>query len=457
MKPVLKEESLKPVLQRLETANAETNARYPGESTERQPVHTVYGGAHLFRADSAAKLGEIARQSMKAYAPDAKTFARAMGIAATDPTQDGWLAEEVFKRVTAKLQREPVEDFRIDFEDGFGIRGDKEEDDVAISAAEELARGFENKTLPPFIGVRVKALSEEFKGRAFRTLDLFLATLLAKTAGQLPPNFVVTLPKIVSAGQVEAFVALAELLERALKLPPNSLRLEIMIETTQAIMNEAGQSSLPSFVQAGKGRVVGAHFGAYDYTSSCNITAASQTLLHPACDFARHLMQVAYAGQPVWLSDGATNVMPVGPHREPKGGPPLSAVQKQENVDVVHRAWRLNFGHVRHSLRNAFYQGWDLHPAQLPARYAACYSFFLDGFGPARDRLKAFIDKAAQASLVGDVFDDAATGQGLLNFFLKALNCGAISLDEMKTTGLSLEEIQSRSFLKILAGRRQGS
>lgn len=102
----------------------------------------------------------------------------------------------------------------------------------------------------------------------------------------------------------------------------------------------------------------------------------------------------------------------------------------------------------------AYYQGWDLHPGHLPTRYAAIYSFFLSGMGAAGERLKNFVEKAAQATLVGDVFDDAATGQGLLNFFLKALNSGAVTQQEVtEATSLTLEELQTRSFLKILEGR----
>jgi hypothetical protein len=104
---------------------------------------------------------------------------------------------------------------------------------------------------------------------------------------------------------------------------------------------------------------------------------------------------------------------------------------------------------------NAYYQGWDLHPAQLPVRYAAVYAFFLDGLDAASNRLKSFVEKAAQASLIGDVFDDAATGQGLLNYFLRGMNCGAITINDTKITGLTVEEIQSRSFVKILNGRRK--
>lgn len=454
MKSVLNAGHLKNILADLRQANAATSSWYRGEPAERQPVHTVYGGAHLFKSDTAVKLGEGARHAMKTYAPDPTTFAKALGLSATDPSRDAWLAKEVHARVTGKLEKEACEDFRIDFEDGFGIRPDKEEDETAARAAEEVAKGLKEGTLPPFIGIRVKTLNEEMKARAFRTTDIFVSTLLAATGGKLPPNFFLTLPKVISAAQVEAYVRVLEILEKELKLQPNELKMEIMIETTQSILNPDGISNLPLFIKSGRGRIVGAHFGTYDYTASCNITAAYQSMEHPACDFARSFMKVAYAGQPLFLSDGATNVMPVGPHKEAKGGPALTPAQIKENAEVVHRAWRLSFGHVRHSLRNALYQGWDLHPNQLPVRYAACYSFFLDGLGPATDRLKAFIDKAAQATLLGDVFDDAATGQGLLNYFLRALNCGAISLDEVKATGLTLEEVQSRSFLKILEGRK---
>ena len=70
---------------------------------------------------------------------------------------------------------------------------------------------------------------------------------------------------------------------------------------------------------------------------------------------------------------------------------------------------------------------------------------------------KITLEKAAQATLVGDVFDDAATGQGLLNYFLRAINCGAITLDEVKATGLTMDEIRTRSFLKILDGRKKAA
>jgi hypothetical protein len=223
-----------------------------------------------------------------------------------------------------------------------------------------------------------------------------------------------------------------------------------MVETTQALIGPDGVCPLPAFLKACQGRCVGAHLGTYDFTASCNITAAHQVMRHPWCDLAKGMMLLALAGTGVFLSDGATNVMPVGPHR----GKDLSAEQQAANLRAVHSVWRLTHDNIRHSLIGGYYQGWDLHPAQLPVRYAASYAFFLEGLSQAADRLRNFIGKAAQATLSGDVFDDAATGQGLLNYFLRALNCGAIRLADLEETGLTQEDVALRSFAKILDARR---
>lgn len=423
---------------------SEFSTRYPGESGRRQPVHTVYGGAHLFRSDTTVKLGKLALRSFEMYAPKARIFADVLEL--PEP-----LSEAVYQRVGEKLEREAVEDFRIDFEDGYGIRSDEEEDAHAVSAAEQLANGMADGTLPPFIGFRIKPFSEEAHQRAIRTLDLFLTTLTANTGGTLPSNFVVTLPKIVTPEQVTTLADIFYEIEPRLGLAAGSLKMEMMVETTQAIIGPDGASGLPRLLEAARGRCVAAHFGAYDYTASCSITSAYQDMLHPACDFARHMMQIAFGGTGVWLSDGATNTMPIGPHR----GDGLTPDQLDENRRTVHNAWKLHYDHCRHSLANGFYQGWDLHPGQLPTRYAAVYAFFLEGLDAASERLRNFIDQAARATLVGDVFDDAATGQGLLNYFLRAINCGAITEAEATArTSVTLDELRAGSFVKILENRR---
>ncbi len=446
--PSLREAELKAVHAELRRGNADFLKAHPGDSGERQPVHVLYGGAHLFKRDSAAKIGGLALKSLEEYAPTPESLAQALGL------PGGAFAQKLHARVVEKLKREAVEDFRIDFEDGYGNRPDAEEDGHAASAAAEAAEGLAAKTLPPFLGIRIKPLSEPCRRRSLRTLDIFLTTLVSTASRRLPPHFVITLPKITSARQPSALAKALGMLEKKLRLPQGTLKIEFMVETPQSIFADDGRAALPELLKAAQGRCVSAHLGTYDYTALCGIIAAHQSMAHPCCDFAKHVMQVALAQRGIQLSDGATNVMPVPVHR-PSPGTTLSEAQKRENAQAVHRAWKLAYDHTRHSLVTGFYEGWDLHPAQIPIRYAAVYAFFLESLESSASRLKNFVEKAAQATLLGDVFDDAATGQGLLNFFLRGLNCGAITLEEALATGLSQEEFESRSFLKILENRRK--
>jgi hypothetical protein len=315
-----------------------------------------------------------------------------------------------------------------------------------------VAKGYKAGTLPEFLGIRVKPLTEELRGRSMRTLRIFLATLVEE-AGTLPEGFVVTLPKITVLEQVSVFAKLLGALERELGLDDGTLRFEVMIETPQVVLGADGTSLLPRLIPAAAGRLQAAHFGTYDYTASLGITAAEQRMRHPVCDFAKHMMQVAFAGTGVWLSDGSTAILPVPVHAA-KDGRTLTDAERAENRAGIHAAWRLHADDVRHSLRGGFYQGWDLHPAQLVSRYAVLYEFFLAGLDAASERLKNFVAKAAQATLVGDVFDDAATGQGLLNYFLRAVQSGAISETQaVERSGLTVEELRGRSFVAILKAR----
>lgn len=425
----LSADSMKTWAGRLQHASARIADDFPGDGPERQPVHTVYGGAQLFSASTPSRLGELAKDFASRWAGRPAEFESILGL-------EAGLAERVHGAVMAKLEQEPVEDFRIDFEDGYGHRSDEEEDRHAIGTAQQIADGMGAGMLSPFIGIRVKSMSGELHRRALRTMDLFVTTLVEE-AGRLPDGFTVTLPKIQDLAQVEVTTeALAELES---ELGIDRIPIELMVETPQTVVDVDGTSGVRKWVDAANGRVRGAHFGTYDYTASLNITAAYQTMDHPACDFARHALQVSLAGTGVWLSDGATNVMPVG-----------------DDPEVVHAAMRLHYDHIRHSLSHAYYQGWDLHPAQLVTRYTAVYAFFMEGLDAAGERLSNFVEAAAKATLVGDVFDDAATGQGLLNYFLRAINCGAITEEEATTrTGLTVDELRTRSFLRILEGRQE--
>jgi citrate lyase beta subunit len=462
---------------RVAEANARFHQRYPGDAAGRRPVHTVYGGAQLFKAGSAARLGALALASLDEYAPDFASFARALGLpgaaelpdepadvaaleaafaADTDAARAGhpvaWLPWAVYTRVREKLGREPVEDMRIDFEDGYGSRPDAEEDGHAAAVAEQLAAGMAAGSLPPFVGIRIKSFAPECFARAVRTLDITLTSLAAHTSGALPANFLVTLPKVTIPEHVAALADLLDLLETRNGIAPGAVAIDLMIETPQALADERGANGIGQLVRAGRGRVVSAAFGVYDYTANCNITAHYQTYTHPVADFARYVMQAGLAGAGVSMSDSVTTVLPIGPYR-PTTGQPLAAEQQAVNRAAVHSAWRLHYDNIRHSLRSGFYQGWDLHPAQLPVRYAAVYAFFLESLPDAARRLSAFVERAAQATLVGNTFDDAATGQGLLTFFLRGLTCGALDTAEIIASGITLDELRERSFAKIAARR----
>lgn len=445
-KTTLTATALRPVRSQVRRANAATLRRHPGEAGRRQPVHVVYGGAHLFTPDTVRKVGRLAQERFQALCPDPQALAEALELELA-------LAQKVHPRVLEKLSREPVEDYRIDFEDGYGPRPNAEEDGHAVQAAQALAEARADGVLPPFVGIRIKSFSRQGFERGVRTLDLFLTAYVQAAGGAgLPENFVVTLPKVTSREQVKALAQVLLLLERRLSLG-RRIPVELMVETAESLVGPDGEWALPSLVAAADRRCRGAHFGTYDFTAACDVTAAHQTMDHPTADFARNAMQVSLAGTGVWRSDGATTLMPVGPHRAAPGQA-LSPEQEAENKAAVLAAWRLSHRDIRRSLRQGFYQGWDLHPAQLPVRYAAVHGFFLEGLADATARLGAFVKKAAQATLLGGVFDDAATGQGLLNFFLRGLACGAITEDEVAATGLTPEELRTRSFDAILAGRR---
>ncbi len=450
----------------------------PDPSSLRTPVHVVYGGAHLFTAETPRKLGQTALKSLNEYAPDFIEFSKAMWLKGADVLPNyvdaiadlevkfieqeeklkrenfaTWFALTVYRKTVEKLKREAVEDFRIDFEDGYGFRTDAEEDAHALSASEQLAVSSRQSSVKtPFCGFRIKSFQKETFKRAVRTLDLFLTNLTEKMNGELPENFVVTLPKIKRSEEVEILNALLGEFEKQNSLENGAVRIEIMIETPEAILNERGEVNLRNLVEAGKGRVNSAHFGAFDYTASFGISATHQHLRHEACNFARQMMQISLAPLDIRLSDSVTTEMPVAIHK----GENLSDKLRIQNKRAVHSAWRKHFNNITCSLIDGFYQSWDLHPAQIVARYAAVYSFFLDAKDEQSKRLKGFIEKATQAMTTGNIFDDAASAQGLLNFFSRALNCGAIDENEiLEITGLNKNELRSASFMQIMENRRK--
>ena len=415
-----------------------------------QPVHTLYGGAQLFKVGALAKLGTMAREHFLLWAKDDQAL-----VAIIEQQKDQitpWSV--VHESVARRLHVLPIEDFRIDFEDGYGARSSDEEDKDASRAALSLAHELAAGVLPPSCGIRIKSFLPQVVQRSIRTLDIFMSQLLKATVGKLPSGFVVTLPKVTHKDQVGALAELLGLIERRFSLPNCSIRIELMIEGPEALVTEHGTNPMRGFVSEAKGRCRGVHFGTYDYSASLDVTAEYQSMGHPACIHALLTMKTSLHGSQVWLADGATNVLPLPMHREGGGDQPLTSAQIADNANQVRLAWQQSFRAVQNSLTLGFYQGWDLHPHQIGIRLIAHYAFFLRYLPAATVRIRNFLDRAAQATASGGIFDDAATGQGLLNFFIRALELGVISDNHLQQAGISREELKSRSFMSIVGGRR---
>ncbi|MCX4475531.1 HpcH/HpaI aldolase/citrate lyase family protein [Streptomyces cellulosae] len=395
---------------------------YPGDPGTRQPVHTVYVPGDQFGAGTVRAWGDQALAALDEHAPDAASFGAVLGM-------DGALAQDVYARVRAKLEREPVEDLRIDFEDGYGHRPDAEEDATAARAArlvvETSAHGTA-ATASPWTGIRMKCLEAAVRDRGIRTLDIFLTGLMR--SGGLPDGLVLTLPKVTYAEQVAAMARLLDAFEKTWGLAPGRIGFEIQIETSQSILAADGTATVARMIQAADGRATGLHYGTFDYSACLGVSAAYQSSDHPAADHAKAVMQVAAAGTGVRLSDGSTNVLPVG------------------TTEKVHDAWRLHYGLTRRALARAYYQGWDMHPGHLPTRYAAVFAFYREGFATAAARLRRYAGRAG-----GDVMDEPATAKALAGYLLRGLDCGA--LDEAE---VARESGLDRAGLESYASPRRG-
>jgi citrate lyase beta subunit len=399
MQPALGPADLAAVDAALGDDDALRAARYPGDDLSRQPVHTVYVPADRVHAGVAGAWGAEALAALDRHAVDAKGWAQAVGRDPDDVAQ-------VWDRIRAKLAAEPIEDLRVDLEDGYGSRADADEDADAAAAGAAIAEAATAGVLPPFCGVRFKSLEAPTRRRGLRTLDIVIGAIL--DAGELPPGWVQTLPKATSARQVEAMVVACARLEEAHGLPAGRLRFEIQVEMPQAVVGPDGAAAVATMIEAADGRCTGLHFGTYDYTAALGIAGGYQAMDHPAADHAKLVLQAAAAGTGVRVSDGSTNVVPVGA------------------TDAVRAAWALHARLVTRSLERGFYQGWDLHPAQLPTRFLSTYLFFRRDLPEIAARLGVFL-RGGEAG----VLDEPATAQAIAAFLLRGVRCGAVDESEV--------------------------
>ncbi len=410
------------------------------------PVHVFYGGAHLFRADTPARMGALAMRALNLYAANAEDFARIFGISDE-------LASTVFERTATKLSSQPIEDYRIDFEDGFGLRPDEEEDEVATRAAAELAIALSanNDSRPNSFGIRIKPLNHHHFCRSVRTLDIFFSEVTSRLGHPPAESLCITLPKVTSPQQPAILAHLCRSLESTLGIGEASLRVELMIEQAQSLFDSSGRLQIRAFVDATEGRCSSLHFGPHDYAASRGLIT-SAPLTHFSSDVARELMSLAVVGSDVRVVDGPTSILPIAPHSGDHAQ--LPEHYQRVNAATVQSAWRLHFENVRRAWNNGIYAGWDLHPLQLPARYAATYSFFQERIAPLGARLKRFLGAAEGAIRAGQQFDDAAMANEQLFFVRQALRCGAVSAEQAESaTGLSRDELLHLDLDGILAKR----
>jgi hypothetical protein len=387
----------------VEAAEGAHRAGWPGDPGTRQPVQVLYVPADRITTDLPRRYGAEALRLLDTHAPDPASFAAAMSV-------DEQMAAEVRERVAGKLATEPIEDLRVDLEDGYLGRDDDEEARDAAAAASAVAGWVADGTAPPFVGLRVKSFTDGWARRSVTTLDRFVGTLL-EHLGELPDGFVVTFPKIVAIPHVVAFVGVLDELERAHGLPEGRLRFEVQIETTPSVLDREGRVALQAIREAGAGRICGAHLGVYDYTAGLGLPPGEQRPQHPACDFVRHLLQVTFAGTEVRLSDGSTNAVPVEDTRE-----------------ELHRVWAEHTSAVRHALAQGYVQGWDLHVSHLVSRYSAMFTDLLDGFDEVLDRLRRWHTPEDG----GGVLDEPATVRRLEAHVQRAVDSRAASPDEVE-------------------------
>ncbi|NVN00697.1 aldolase [Arthrobacter sp. SDTb3-6] len=393
---------------RMAEADRRVARKYPGDDGIPQPIHTVYIPGGTYSAETPSSWGRTALSMLEAVGSP-ELLAGILGV----PEQ---LAAEVLPRVRSKLATEPIEDLRVDFEDGFGQRGDVAEDNAVAETAARLSMAADQGLAPRSWGIRFKSLEMVTRERGVRTLTQFLTAVSRN--GILTASCMVTLPKVTDVSQVAAMAHVCDYVEKDLGLKQGSVRFEIQMETPQSIISHDGTIAVPALLQAADGRCASLHYGTYDYTASCGIAAPYQSMDHPASDFAKDVMQVSVAGTGVRLCDGATIEYPVGTEKQ------------------IRQALGLHARLVRRSLERGYYQGWDMHPGQLVTRFAATFAFYRQGFFPAADRIAKYMANPASSN------DEPATIRALAGFVRRGYQCGAVTEIEVRdATGSSPEHL----------------
>ncbi|MGQ7296245.1 DUF6986 family protein [Quadrisphaera sp. KR29] len=422
----------------------------PVQQPVPQPVHTVYVAADAGDDATAQEWGRRALGLLARHAPTAAALAAATGLDVDDDDRE---------RLLQLLRTRPVADLRLDLEDGYGPRGDAEEDAHADAAGAALARvagrRLRGQVAPVSAGARVRSFEAGTRRRAVRTLARVVASLVATAErgagapevelGALPGHLVVTLAKVSDPVQVAALADVLDALEDAHGLDRGWVRVEAQVEVPALVVAPDGRAAVARCREAARGRLTGLHYGTYDFSAACGVPPAAQALDHPLADHAKAVLQLATAGTGVAVSDGSTNALPTG-------GPDGS------DTAQVHAAWALHARLVTRALDRGLVQGWDLHPGHLVTRHLANLVHARAELPEAERRLAAWVAATVPAdgggAADGDgaadgVADEPATAQAMARLLVRADVVGAQGLaDSSRRVGLD------EAALRALAGRR---
>jgi hypothetical protein len=393
--------------------------RWPGGALLGQPAHTVYVSAAFAKPGVCGAWGRAALASLDAHAPTPAALAAAVGLP-VDAVRDAWpLLRDV-------LASRPIQDLRVDLEDGYGPHTDAEEDAETDRAAATLLAESVDPAGPVRLGIRHRSLEVATRARAIRTFDRLVGRLTE--GGGVPTGFVVTMPKVVHLDQVRVYVELLRALEKAHRLGDGTLVFEIQVETPQTILAADGTLPLAPMIDAAEGRCTGLHYGTYDYSAALGVSAEHQNAWHPVAQTAKAVMRLAAAQTGVEVSDGSTNQLPVG------------------DTSTVHANWKVHADLVAGGLADGIRQGWDLHPAQLVTRHLINIVTLRRRLPAALDRLRIYF---GADPLSGATVDEPATAQALAADVLRAVTTGAATAAEVEAgTGTTV------AVLTALADRR---
>ncbi|MGJ7540838.1 DUF6986 family protein [Brevibacterium luteolum] len=337
-------------------------------------------------------------------------------------------SNDLFRRVSARLREKPIDDLRVDFEDGYGQRSDETEDDDvrrAATATAEMAAQAAHRC--PSFGIRPKSVDSPQPERGARTLLLWVETLL--DCGYPADTILFTAPKITSPTHVDIWRDLSAHIEDSFELNEGTVRFELQIETPQSVLAADGCNAMIELVKRSGGRCVALHYGTYDYSASLGIFPEFQSSDHPVGLFAKESMRLAAALYGIWVSDGSSNLIPTS------ADPDANARAISRHVDLILDA-----------LGRGIVQGWDLHPTQLPTRYLANFAFYRTYFGSSAQRLSEYFSRSSGSG----VLDEPATARAMAGLITRGWEVGALSSEEIQqATSLTPPELYHKCGLTL--------